>query len=61
MTQREVAEKMEVSERWVRKLLKRRKRQGDSVVVHGLRGRASNRKLPTAMQKQALAVLREPD
>lgn len=61
MTQREAAEKMEVSERWVRKLLKRMKQQGDAVVVHGLRGRASNRKLPTATQRQALAVLREPD
>jgi len=45
MTQREAAERMRVSERWVRKLLKRMKREGDHVVVHGLRGRASNRKL----------------
>lgn len=61
MTQREAAEKMEVSERWVRKMLVRMKQQGDAVVVHGLRGRASNRKLPTATQQQVLAVLREPD
>ena len=61
MTQREAAEKMEVSERWVRKMLKRMKEQGDAVVVHGLRGRASNRKLPAAKQKQVLAVLQEPD
>src|SRR5271168_2201768 len=61
MTQREAAERMGVSERWVRKLLRRMKRQGDSVVVHGLRGRASNRKLPAKTQKQALVLLREPD
>ena len=61
MTQREAAEKMEVSERWVRKMLQRMREQGDAVVVHGLRGRASNRKLATATQEQALAVLREPD
>lgn len=61
MTQREAAEKMEVSERWVRKMLKRMKEEGDAVVVHGLRGRASNRKLPTTTHKQALAVLQEPD
>jgi transposase len=61
MTQREAAEKMGVSERWVRKLLRRMKKDGDKVVVHGLRGRASNRKLPAQTQKQALAILREPD
>jgi transposase len=61
MTQREAAEKMGVSERWVRKLLRRMKKDGDKVVVHRLRGRASNRKLPAQTQKQALAILREPD
>jgi len=30
---------MGVSDRWVRTLLKRMSKQGDSVVVHGLRGR----------------------
>jgi hypothetical protein len=33
MTQREAAKRMGVSERWVRKLLLRMKKQGDSVVV----------------------------
>ncbi|MEO7653735.1 MAG: ISNCY family transposase [Bryobacteraceae bacterium] len=61
MTQREAAEKMGVSQRWVRKLLRRMKKDGDAVVVHRLRGRASNRKLPMETQKQALAILREPD
>ncbi len=35
MTQREAAEKMGVTARWVRKLVKRMKKQGDAVVVHG--------------------------
>lgn len=61
MTQREAASKMEISERWVRKLLWRMKREGDRVVVHGLRGRASNRKLPTETHKQALSILASPD
>jgi transposase len=61
MTQREAAERMGVSERWVRKLLRRMKAQGDTVVVHGLRGRASNRKLAAKTRKQALVILREPD
>jgi transposase len=61
MTQREAAERMEVSERWVRRLLRRMKKQGDAVVVHGLRGRSSNRKLPAKTKQSALAILRKPD
>jgi DNA-binding Lrp family transcriptional regulator len=61
MTQREAAERMGVSERWVRKLLRRMKKQGDAVVVHGLRGRSSNRKLPAKTKQAALAILRKPD
>ena len=38
ITQAKAAERMKVSERWVRKLLQRKKREGDRVVVHGLRG-----------------------
>jgi transposase len=61
ITQREAAERMEVSERWVRKLLGRMKTEGDAVVVHGLRGRGSNRKLSAKTHEQALTILREPD
>jgi predicted ArsR family transcriptional regulator len=58
ITQREAAEKMEVSDRWVRTLLKRLKKDGDAIVVHGLRGRPSNRKLPDETQRQALTILK---
>ncbi len=61
MTQREVAERIGVSERWVRKLLKRMDQQGDSVVVHGLCGRPSNRKFPVETQRQALTILKQPE
>ena len=61
ITQREAAEKIGISDRWVRKLLKRMAKQGDGVVVHGLRGRPSNRKLSTKIQRQALAILKQPD
>jgi transposase len=61
MTQREAAEKMDVTARWVRKLVKRMKKQGDQVVVHGLRGRASNRKLSDKTQRQALTILKKPE
>ena len=61
MTQREAAQKMGVSDRWVRVLLKRMSKHGDAVVVHGLRGRPSNRKLSAETQRQALAILQQPD
>ena len=61
LTQREAAEKMGVSERWVRKLLRRMKLEGDRVVVHGLRGRASNRKIAASTRELALEALRDPD
>jgi transposase len=61
ITQREAAERIGVSERWVRKLLKRMAERGDAVVVHGLRGRPSNRRLAAATQRQALAILKQPD
>ena len=61
ISQREAAQRMGVSDRWARTLLKRMKRQGDGVVVHGLRGRASNRKIPAPTQKRALTILQESD
>jgi hypothetical protein len=61
ITQREAAERIGVTDRWVRKLLKRMADEGDEVVVHGLRGRASNRKLPVKTQRQAVAILKQPE
>src|SRR5215831_14836390 len=61
ITQREAAEKMGISDRWVRKLLKRMAKRGDGIVVHGLRGRRSNRQLPAKIQRQALAILKQPE
>ena len=61
ITQREAAGKMGVSDRWVRALLKGLKKQGDAIVVHGLRGRRSNRKLSDETRRQALAIVKHPD
>ena len=61
ISQREAARKMGVSDRWVRKLLGRMKKQGDGVVVHGLRGRASNRKIKATIRAEALELLKQPD
>jgi transposase len=59
ISQREAARRMGVTDRWVRKLLKRMKRQGDRVVVHGLRGRASNRKIASKVHGQAIELLKQ--
>jgi hypothetical protein len=61
ITQRQAAEKMGVSDRWVRKLLVEMIREGDRVVVHGLRGRVSNRRIVEATRKQAIEFLRQPE
>ncbi len=61
VSQRKAAEKIGVSDRWVRKLLRRMKKQGDAVVVHGLRGRASNRKIATQTQKRTIELLKQPE
>jgi len=61
ITQREAAEKIGVSERAVRKQLKRMEKSGDAVVVHGLRGRVSNRKIPLEVQERAMGILKQPE
>jgi predicted DNA-binding protein (UPF0251 family) len=61
ITQREAADKMGVSDRWVRKLLQRMKKRGDAAVLHGLRSRPSNRKIATDTQRRAIEVLKQPD
>jgi transposase len=60
-SQREVAKRIGVSDRWVRKLVKRMKQEGDQVVVHGLRGRPSNRKIAAEIKAQAIEYLKQPD
>jgi transposase len=61
VTQRQAAEKMAVSDRWVRKLLVRMKTEGDAVVVHGLRGRSSNRRIDEQTQARVVELLKQPE
>lgn len=58
ITQRQAAERMKVSERWVRTLLRKLKRKGDRAVVHGLRGKPSNRKIADKVREQAVELIR---
>jgi hypothetical protein len=61
VTQQQAAAKIGVSDRWVRKLLRRMKTDGDAVVVHGLRGRTSNRQIDAETQGRAVVLLRQPE
>jgi predicted ArsR family transcriptional regulator len=44
MTQREAAEELGLSTRQVKRLLYALKKRGDKAMVHGLRGKPSNRR-----------------
>lgn len=61
MTQREAARQMQVSDRWVRELVQRYGQEGDKVVVHGLRGHPSNRRISGDVREKAIEALRQPD
>ena len=61
VTQRQAAGKMGVSDRWVRKLLLRMKTDGDAIVVHGLRGRSSNRRIDQQTQARVVELLKQPE
>lgn len=58
LTQRRGAEQLLLSERGFRKLLKRFRQQGDGGVVHGLRGRTSNRRVSEEMAREAVEAVR---
>jgi len=57
LTQRAAAEQLGISDRWVRELLGRVKQEGDRGVVHRLRGRVSNRRLPEKVRTKALELV----
>ena len=58
ITQRDAAERLGVSQRHVRRMLRKLRRIGDKAVIHGLRGRASNRKIPAAREQKAIELVR---
>jgi transposase len=57
LTQRAAAQQLGISDRWVRALLGRVKQEGDRGVVHRLRGRVSNRRLPEKVRRKALELV----
>jgi transposase len=60
ITQREAAEELGLSVRHVKRLLYALKKHGDKAVVHGLRGKPSNRKIEERIERQAVKILSAP-
>jgi len=56
ITQVQAGKELAISPRWVRELLRRMKARGDRAVVHGLQGKASNRRLPEATKARAVKL-----
>jgi transposase len=59
LTQVAAAERLKVTDRQVRRMLLRIRERGDGALVHGLRGRPSNRKLAARLEQKILARLRQ--
>src|SRR6185312_1094112 len=57
ITQSQAAKELELSERHIRRLLVRLRETGDKSVIHGLRGRESNRKLSAEKREKAIRIL----
>ncbi len=60
ITQREAAEELGLSVRHVKRLIHALKKQGDKAVVHGLRGKPSNRKIAEKTEREAVKILSTP-
>jgi transposase len=58
LQQREAARRLRLSDRQIRRLQVRLEQEGDRGLLHRLRGRTSNRKIPEELQQRALRQLR---
>lgn len=58
LTRKQAGQQLKLSVRQVRRLVRGLRKQGDRAVVHGLRGRRSNRKIAGATERKALAAVR---
>lgn len=58
VTQRQAAEELKISERQVRRLLARLRKEGDKAVLHGLLGR-SNRRIDEEQREKVVEILKQ--
>ena len=59
ITRAAAAAELKISERQVYRMLAALKTKGDSAVIHGLRGRNSNRRISAAQEQEAVKILRQ--
>jgi hypothetical protein len=59
ITQIEAARRLKISDRHIRRLLVGLSKRGDRVLLHGLRGRPSNRRLAAPFEQQILRRVRQ--
>jgi transposase len=60
ITQREAAEELGLSVRHVKRLIYALKKRGAKALIHGLRGRPSNRKIQESTEQEAVRILSTP-
>src|SRR3989442_15210930 len=53
VTQKQAGEQLKLSDRWVRTLVARLRKEGDGGILHRLRGRGSKRKIAEAARNKA--------
>jgi len=58
ITQKEAAEAVDLSERQIRRKIRRVRQEGDKGIIHRLRGALSNRAMPDTIKNKALALFK---
>ena len=58
VTQKQAGAQLKLSERWVRKLVARLRKDGDGGILHRLRGRPSKRKLGEAVRAKVVRLVK---
>ena len=58
LTQEQGGEQLGMTERWVRELMARMRKEGDRGILHRLRGRASNRKIEEKTRRKAVQLVK---
>jgi transposase len=59
LTQKQAGVQLKLSERWVRDLVKRLRREGDGGILHRLRGRASKRRIAEAVREKVVRLVKQ--
>jgi DNA-binding Lrp family transcriptional regulator len=60
ITQGQAGEQLGLSDRQIRRLMGKLREVGDRAVIHGLRGRVSNRRISAKVERRAIAELSKP-